>query len=78
MPDGLTYVSSWVEPTLDRCYQVIETADPELLEWGTGRTCRVSGPQLDRISIPTLRLTRRTSAKKPRKSATSAGKTCRG
>jgi hypothetical protein len=32
MPDGLTYVSSWVEPTLDRCYQVMETADPALLE----------------------------------------------
>jgi hypothetical protein len=39
MPDGLTYVSSWVEPTLDRCYQVMDTADPALLEqwmanWG--------------------------------------------
>ena len=32
MPDGLTYISSWVEPTLDRCYQVMETADPALLE----------------------------------------------
>jgi hypothetical protein len=32
MPDGLTYVFSWVEPTLDRCYQVMETADPALLE----------------------------------------------
>jgi hypothetical protein len=39
MPDGLTYVSSCVEPTLDRCYQVMDTADPALLEqwmanWG--------------------------------------------
>ena len=32
MPDGLTYVSSWVERTLDRCYQVMETTDRELLE----------------------------------------------
>jgi hypothetical protein len=32
MPDGLTYISGWVEPTLDRCYQVMETADPALLE----------------------------------------------
>jgi hypothetical protein len=32
MPDGLTYVVSWVEPTLDRCCQVMETADPALLE----------------------------------------------
>jgi hypothetical protein len=35
MPDGLTYVASWVEPTLDRCYQVMETADPALLEQWT-------------------------------------------
>jgi hypothetical protein len=32
MPDGLTYVTSWVEPKLERCYQVMETADPTLLE----------------------------------------------
>jgi hypothetical protein len=31
-PEGLTYVSSWVEPTLDRCYQVMEAADRALLE----------------------------------------------
>jgi Protein of unknown function (DUF3303) len=34
MPEGLTYVSSWVEPTLDRCYQVMETDSRGLLdEW---------------------------------------------
>lgn len=31
-PDGLTYVASWVESGLQRCYQVMETADPTLLE----------------------------------------------
>ena len=31
-PDGLTYVSSWVTPDLGHCYQVMETADPVLLE----------------------------------------------
>ena len=31
-PDGLTYVSSWVTPDLGHCYQVMETADPALLE----------------------------------------------
>jgi hypothetical protein len=31
-PDGFTYIASWVEPTLDRCYQVMETGDPVLLE----------------------------------------------
>jgi len=32
MPDWLTYVASWVEPTLDRCHQVMETTDPGLLK----------------------------------------------
>ena len=33
-PAGLTYVSSWVTATLDRCYQLMETDDRTLLdEW---------------------------------------------
>ena len=31
-PEGLTYVSSWVDEDLSTCYQVMETADPALLE----------------------------------------------
>jgi len=31
-PEGLTYVSSWVDTTLERCYQVMETADRLLLD----------------------------------------------
>lgn len=31
-PDGLTYVSSWVDETLQRCYQLMETDDPALLD----------------------------------------------
>jgi Protein of unknown function (DUF3303) len=31
-PDGLRYVSSWVEPSFARCFQVMETDDPALLE----------------------------------------------
>jgi len=31
-PDGLTYVSSWVDERLERCYQVMETHDPALLD----------------------------------------------
>jgi hypothetical protein len=31
-PEGLTYVSSWVSETLDRCYQIMETEDRELLD----------------------------------------------
>jgi len=34
MPDGLEYVNSWVEVGMDRCFQVMETDDPTLLqEW---------------------------------------------
>ena len=31
-PEGLTYVSSWVTQDLARCYQVMEAAEPVLLE----------------------------------------------
>ena len=34
MPDGLLYVSSWVDEKLERCYQLMETHDRRLLdEW---------------------------------------------
>ena len=33
-PDGLEYVSSWVDMKLERCFQIMETSDPRLLmEW---------------------------------------------
>ncbi len=33
-PDGLQYVSSWVDETLGRCFQLMETDDRKLLdEW---------------------------------------------
>ena len=32
MPDGLAYVGSWVEPNLDRCFQLMECDDPKLLD----------------------------------------------
>ena len=31
-PDGLQYVSSWVDERLERCFQVMETADRGLLD----------------------------------------------
>ena len=31
-PDGLAYVSSWVTEDLQRCYQIMETEDPHLLD----------------------------------------------
>ena len=33
-PEGLSYVSSWVDTSLARCYQLMETDDRQLLdEW---------------------------------------------
>ncbi len=33
-PEGLTYLSSWVDEKMERCFQVMETEDRELLkEW---------------------------------------------
>jgi hypothetical protein len=32
VPDGLNYVASWVTTDMTRCYQVMECADPLLLE----------------------------------------------
>jgi hypothetical protein len=34
LPEGLSYVDSWVEENLDRCFQLMETDDPKLFdEW---------------------------------------------
>jgi len=33
-PDGLGYLSSWVDTNFERCYQLMQTDDPALLdEW---------------------------------------------
>jgi hypothetical protein len=31
-PEGLRYVSSWVDENIERCYQLMETDDPRLLD----------------------------------------------
>ena len=31
-PDGLHYVSSWIDTDLKQCWQVMETEDPSLLD----------------------------------------------
>jgi hypothetical protein len=31
-PEGLTYVSSWVDENLERCFQLMETDDRTLLD----------------------------------------------
>jgi uncharacterized protein DUF3303 len=31
-PEGLRYVASWVDTSFERCYQLMETDDPHLLD----------------------------------------------
>lgn len=31
-PEGLTYVDSWVDERLERCFQLMDVSDPALLE----------------------------------------------
>ena len=34
LPDGLTYLDSWVDTDLKRCFQLMETDDPDLFhQW---------------------------------------------
>jgi hypothetical protein len=35
MPEGLTYLASWTETNCDRCFQVMETDNPELFKQWT-------------------------------------------
>jgi uncharacterized protein DUF3303 len=37
LPAGLTYVDSWVDEKLERCFQLMETGDPQLLDEWTAR-----------------------------------------
>ncbi|HET8839816.1 MAG TPA: DUF3303 family protein [Ktedonobacteraceae bacterium] len=32
MPEGLKYLGSWVEDNFDRCFQLMESDDPDLFE----------------------------------------------
>ncbi len=32
LPEGLTYVNSWLEKDGDRCFQLMETDDPSLFQ----------------------------------------------
>lgn len=37
MPEGLTYLESWTEANLDRCFQLMECDDPSLLQQWVAR-----------------------------------------
>ncbi|MGE5845966.1 MAG: DUF3303 domain-containing protein, partial [Ignavibacteria bacterium] len=31
-PEGLNYISSWVDESISRCFQIMETEDPALID----------------------------------------------
>jgi hypothetical protein len=37
LPAGLEYLDSWVDERLDRCFQLMETEDPALIDEWTAR-----------------------------------------
>ena len=37
LPEGLTYVDSWVEANFDRCFQLMECDDPRLFQQWVAR-----------------------------------------
>jgi len=37
LPDGVVYHASWMEPSGNRCFQVMEAASPELIDGWTAR-----------------------------------------
>jgi Protein of unknown function (DUF3303) len=46
MPDGLEYVDSWIDGSLTRCWQLMETEDPALFDewtanWSDLMTCEI-------------------------------------
>ena len=57
LPDGLTYIDSWVEPNFSRCFQLMECDDLRLfqkwiLEW------RGSGASMEIVPVVSSKETR--------------------
>jgi uncharacterized protein DUF3303 len=66
LPEGLTYLDSWVEPNFDRCFQLIECDDLRLIQqwvlnWrGSGVTIEIVPvvPSKDTVEVVGPRLDR--------------------
>ena len=57
LPDGLTYVDSWIEANFGRCFQLMECADARLLqEWVLG--WRGTGTSFEIVPVVPSRETR--------------------
>jgi hypothetical protein len=47
MPDGLKYVDSWIEPSFERCFQLMECDDARLPVVPSRDTREIVAPHLD-------------------------------
>jgi hypothetical protein len=57
LPDGLTYVDSWIEANFGRCFQLMECTDARLLqEWVMG--WRGTGTSFEIVPVVPSRETR--------------------
>jgi len=57
LPEGLTYVDSWIEANFSRCFQLMECADARLLqEWVLG--WRGTGASFEIVPVVPSRETR--------------------
>jgi len=57
LPEGLTYVDSWVEPNFSRCFQLMECSDLRLLqEWAL--QWRGSGASFEIVPVVSSKETR--------------------
>ena len=57
LPDGLTYIDSWVEPNFSRCFQLMECDDLRLLQQWT-LAWRGSGATFEIVPVVSSKETR--------------------
>ena len=53
LPPGLVYVDSWVDEHLGRCFQVVETDDPDLLDRWIAEWSDLVNFEIVRVIAPT-------------------------
>jgi hypothetical protein len=62
LPDGLTYIDSWIEPNFSRCFQLMECDDLRLLQQWT-LSWRGSGATFEIVPVVSSKDTREREAR---------------
>jgi hypothetical protein len=53
LPPGLVYLDSWIDERLDRCFQLMETDDPSLLDRWTADWSDLTSFEIVPVISPT-------------------------